>query len=555
MKWISIIALYLLVIGDAVSQSKEVAVDTFFVDFEEGIPLDWTIVDVNGGATWVLDNSHGLNGSKCLYNDTYPGSADDWFISPLTRLTDDYVFSICGHGSSQFPDSLAIYVSKTGINGEDFTIEVARFELPGIYTRFNFVLTDHLSLSNGEEVYIGIRSFTEGYYTEIDELRYGEYAFGSILEAFTVSETEIDIIFDGPVGLNSIPVANYELRGSSTITFTTAEVYALEDTILHLRGASENITPDFTIDSILNTVTQEYFKMWAGISPIAYSNILYPGGSLGEIYPATFKAIVMAKNNPVDGQRVWLADCDTAWCGTNAYGGEFYDEVSVGDELILLSVIKSDQNQTELYFPKIMKVTSTGNDLFKPAVIDGSELDKNIAADTNPAEKWEGVLVTVKNATINSFTDHIFYATDDGDTTEFRIGNRLELFYVPLIASHMDIGAVYDITGHVVNHGGDYMIVPRDFSDIVLVTPVSIQPAEEWNLLIRPNPVTDFVRITAPEIISDLKIYHLTGALVKDYQVNRRNVELNISDLPANLYVVKATMRNGKVITEKILKR
>ena len=72
--------------------------------------------------------------------------------------------------------------------------------------------------------------------------------------------------------------------------------------------------------------------------------------------------------------------------------------------------------------------------------------------------------------------------------------------------------------------------------------------------MIRPNPVTDYARIGAPEIITDLKIYSLTGVLVKDYPVYSRQIDLDISDLPANLYVVKVTLNNGQVIVEKILK-
>ncbi len=68
-------------------------------------------------------------------------------------------------------------------------------------------------------------------------------------------------------------------------------------------------------------------------------------------------------------------------------------------------------------------------------------------------------------------------------------------------------------------------------------------------------PVRFLSWISAQETITDIKIYHLTGDLVKDYQINRHHFELDISDLPANLYLVKATMCDVKVIIDNILKR
>ena len=107
----------ILIIFCSIPFLTQAQVTTFFEDFEDGtIPAGWTIINANEGVddngdpdhTWTIDDSHGIGGTYCIYNDTHPGPADDWFISPLTTLTDGYVFSFWAYGSSTYPDSLKI---------------------------------------------------------------------------------------------------------------------------------------------------------------------------------------------------------------------------------------------------------------------------------------------------------------------------------------------------------------------------------------------------------------------------------------------------------------
>ncbi len=546
-----------------VKSATETAVDTFFVDFESGIPIEWTIINANEGEndngnsvhTWVLDPDHGLEDSQCLYNDTYPGPADDWFVSPLTKLTAGYVFSLWGYGSATYPDSLAIFVSKTGKAVEDFTVEIARFELPGSYTKFSFVLTENQELNDGDEVYIGIHNYTEGSYTDMDEVEYNESGFGSIYEAYTVSDTEIDIIFDDPVGGSSLEAANYVLQGSEEITFTTATVDAGDETLLHLSGASSSITGDATVDSILNSVTGEYFKMFAGICPVAFANINNPGGFLGTEYPATFKLIVMAKNAEDDGRRVWLGEAAEARGGTNSYGSEFYQQVDIGDEVLILSEVSPFENQTELLYPKLIKKLSTGNALIDPAVIAGADINKNIAADTDPAEKWEGPLVKVEAAMINSFTAPYFFASDDGGTTEFRVGNGLELFDAPFNELLMDVGAKYDITGFVINRDGDYRLVPRDMSDMVLVQGINVEENIREPLQLYPNPAADVLMIRSAKSIGSIDVLALDGRFIEKIRVHAPQVELRTGTLEPSVYLLKISFEDGSAAVKRFIKR
>lgn len=64
-----------------------------------------------------------------------------------------------------------------------------------------------------------------------------------------------------------------------------------------------------------------------------------------------------------------------------------------------------------------------------------------------------------------------------------------------------------------------------------------ISSAKKGNLLY-PNPAKDFVMLQSSKQVSEVKIYNLTGAVVKTISKVTDN-RINISDLPAGIYIVK----------------
>ncbi len=542
-----------------IQEAAATAVEDFMVDFESGIPVDWTIVNANEGDndngdsdhTWTLSEGNGVNGSDALYLDTHPGPADDWFISPLTKLKDGYMFSVRTSGSTQYPDEVTIYVSTSGKEIADFTLELGHFEVPGPFTNFFYIPTEMAELNDGDEVYFGIHCNTHGSSMYMDDIRYGEALYGSPQHVYNQSDDQLTILFDAPVGGGAEVASNWELRGSSTITFSNATIDAEDETILHLSGASATMDPDVVKDSIVNTGNNEYLNFYAGISPVAMANIAHNGGYL-ETFPATFRVIVMHKNLEDDGTRTCVADESAESGGVLVYGAQFYNNVSVGDEILIYCTVSPYQNQTELFAPAIVETISTGNDLFNPVVISGSDLDKNIAPDTNPAEKWEGTLVKVEGATVNNYTAPYFYLTDDEGATEFRVGNGLDLFLAPFGETSMNVGSKYDVTGFVVNRDGDYRLVPRDNNDIVEI--VGIEETETAGLTLYPNPATRNIRIRSDEELTLVNIYTMTGRKAMEKNLDGKTT-IDIRSLDNGMYIVKARTATGKMHIGKLMKR
>ncbi|MBE0653899.1 MAG: choice-of-anchor J domain-containing protein [Bacteroidales bacterium] len=548
--------------------------ETFKVDFNDGtIPADWLVINANEGAndngkdgqrTWVL-GEFGLEGTSCIFNDTYESDnenpADDWFVSPMVKLTDGYVLSFWADADADYPDSLIIWVSKTGQAPENFTILIDRLLVAGDFQKFSYVLTDHADLSEGDLVYIGFHNNTLGSYIDLDDIRYGELELPQIAGAWTVDQTSLDVLYDVPLS-DRISPSVYELQGSASVTFSNAELDDSNLKIVHLTGGNANMNADMVVDSIKNTETNSSFKFYAGVSPIENTNVANPAGYLLRNFPATFKGIVMAKD--VAGDRMWIQDGTDPRSGVNTYGGDVYEEAEVGDEIVITSINDPYQNQTELYQPTFITLLSAGNNLYSPVAISGSDIDTTIAPDSDPAEQFESMLVFLDNIKIldyqendpESVSDNYYIATDDAGSHIFRIGNRLGVYPETFDDQLLVIGDIYNVIGIVVGRSGMWSVMPRSSSDFEFVSSgVGINDNYGLNLRVYPNPAMDNLRIEASGNLAGARLYSLSGILVKEITQNATSLSMDISNLSSGSYILKIETGEGESLVKRIMKR
>ena len=69
-----------------------------------------------------------------------------------------------------------------------------------------------------------------------------------------------------------------------------------------------------------------------------------------------------------------------------------------------------------------------------------------------------------------------------------------------------------------------------------------------------PNPVKNELYLKTVAVIDQLKIYSITGQLVKQQTSFTDKVSINTEDLIAGVYFVKVTTNEGLVSTRKIVK-
>ncbi len=78
----------------------------------------------------------------------------------------------------------------------------------------------------------------------------------------------------------------------------------------------------------------------------------------------------------------------------------------------------------------------------------------------------------------------------------------------------------------------------------------------DFEISISPNPAQDIIRIKSEKQISHYKILTLDGISIQDSTISpKRNFQVDISILTANLYLLELTMKSGKVVVWKFLKQ
>ncbi|HEX38328.1 MAG TPA: T9SS type A sorting domain-containing protein [Candidatus Cloacimonetes bacterium] len=288
----------------------------------------------------------------------------------------------------------------------------------------------------------------------------------SIIKAYAIGTEDMDVFYAG--AMTSVSVSDYQLTGTSTITFTAAEIDATDPTLVHLTDASESMIGDLTLDTITDAANSTSYEFYAGVTPIALTNTLWPSdGHIENGILATFDATVTAN----DGyNNVWFSDFDGAYNGVLLFDYNFVDDVAVDDQVLFVAERDEYNNVTELKNPVI--IDSYGGFPITPTVIPGSDIDMTIPANTNPAEQWEGQLVVIENVIVAANTkDDLYIGSDDGWTTTFVIGDNVDYQYGSsgtALDAAVASGNPVDLIGVVdwQYTDGYFRVNPRDADDI-----------------------------------------------------------------------------------------
>jgi len=71
-----------------------------------------------------------------------------------------------------------------------------------------------------------------------------------------------------------------------------------------------------------------------------------------------------------------------------------------------------------------------------------------------------------------------------------------------------------------------------------------------------PNPVKDILNLISEKDVTNVSVYNIEGKLVRNFaSLNQSKVQLDLSKLITGTYVVKATTKDGKIKTFKVIKK
>ena len=190
---------------------------TYFTNFENGLPNDWTTIDADGdGFCWFeMEDSESDAHSGTVYmtsqsfiNDYGPLTPNNWLVSPQLPLDGVLKVWMKGQDPNEYEEHVAIYVSTTGNAVADFSDIV----LPETIVTNEYVeYTVNLSQYAGAQGYIAIRHFncTNQFRLDVDD--FGLYNIEPSSEAW--QEIEVTGTTAVITGLNPETYYAYQVVG------------------------------------------------------------------------------------------------------------------------------------------------------------------------------------------------------------------------------------------------------------------------------------------------------------------------------------------------------
>ncbi|MCF7808401.1 MAG: lamin tail domain-containing protein [Candidatus Marinimicrobia bacterium] len=277
-----------------------------------------------------------------------------------------------------------------------------------------------------------------------------------IVKAVPYSETEIEVFYS--TEMMAANVADYSLLGTAGVTFASADVDLVDAQLVHL-VATEPIPGDVILDTLIDASIPDTLELYAGITPIALTNTA-SASKIAEDMPATFRGLVTANDAY---NNVWINDGNKAYQGILIFDYDFPDSVAVGDEIMISASLTTYNNLTELVDPVVLGVKGKALPTH-PARVRAEDLEKSIAADTNPAEQWEGQLVTVFRGKVMSYdAANYVYELRNPDGIRFLVGDNVDYHFGSIT---LNVGDVVNVTGVVDFTDGAYRVNPRGMEDV-----------------------------------------------------------------------------------------
>lgn len=168
----------------------------------------------------------------------------------------------------------------------------------------------------------------------------------------------------------------------------------------------------------------------------------------------------------------------------------------------------------------------------------------------NDGSGWQTVATYASGS---SFTNNSFYvATVTLDASQYNLSSGAQFRFQCDASGNAD--RVYIDAVTLTGISGARSIGSSQTIELV-ETPTLRGPRDliDKDFLMTPNPATDMVTITADEEIKNIRIYSITGQLLRIVRPQNTTTDLNVSDLTTGLYLISIET-SEEVSTQKLVK-
>jgi hypothetical protein len=521
---------------------------SFYEDFEDGFPTDWTIIDNDAdGNAWHSNAGYNNTpaahaGDSCatvLYNST---GNDDWLITPAITIADGDELSFYAASTSDWLESFNVKVSTTTNEMTSFTIELdAQTDIANEYTKYSYILTDNAEINADDVIYIAIQCVSvDANVLRLDNFRVDAPIVDPIAE---LSHTDVNL---GYVNVGE-PLETIDLTltntGAGSLTVSSITDLSATDFSTSFDASAVSLAGDesyaftFTYTPATADADAETFEIETNAGTLTINlaghGSLAPEGDIlvdnTEITPAGyFASTELGGQTPGD---VTLADDfelpeGTTWnISTVVTKGTRASDVAI--DHFVVKIFSDDNNApgTEIFSENI---TSNQNN---------DEYDQTLVLE-NP--------FTIDEAGKYWINVYAHYATgNDLNTTLWgALGGSAELGSSLMIKDTPDLLGGGLTTWTVLQPYSQASLASLYFQIYGEIT-TKIETKKNSDINIYPNPTKGLVKISET---GNVEVYNMLGQVV---MTKNNSSILDLTSFENGTYIVKVTT-DSKTLTKKV---
>ncbi len=260
--------------------------------------------------------------------------------------------------------------------------------------------------------------------------------------------------------------------------------------------------------------------------------------------PVSVTAVVYGINFRPQGLQFTLIDENNVGVSIFRPSGNLDYEVTEGDMINLKGIVDEFRGLTQIN-PDEIELISQGNELVEPRVV------------TELSEETESSLIKLEDLTILNPEDW----PSPGSAANINVNNEFGTFTWRIQAANNlgeDVPMNFDLVGigaqftTAVPAEGGYQIIARYADDIMEITSVD----DLFNTLdvkVYPVPASDYLFIEAEKVINSVRIFDMTGKLIREIPANSNRLSVEFNDLTSGNYLLEVNGKEGSAVMNVVV--
>lgn len=463
-------------------------------------------------------------------------------------------------GSWNYLNGWAYRVDATGPDGADFTpahwILSGTGALTGVQTNASADIPVPVGTYSPEEITVPVLSFVTTALAVGEEDAVVEVGVG-ILNPDPDNVTSVEVVVTGGTAINGI---DYEMDSPQLVLFpagsTDPQTFSIvlidneeEDGDRTIELALQNPDNDGIIgmgEMVITIVDDDFTIPLHDIADLRESDADVIPVMLGELVEA--RGVVHGINMRPQGLGFTLID-PTDGIAIFRDSENLGYEVQEGDSIHVIGTVDFFNGMAQIEVESILLVEED-RPLYAPVFV--TEL--NEATESNVV-RLDCVTLVDSTQWAASGSGFNVEVTDGINSYQVRIASPvLDLYNAEPPSGILNISGIGGQFDNSAPYNTGYQLLPRYAADVVeageeCVTSVLLQ--QQIELLVYPNPFTEWVNVSGNTKISDIRVVDLSGKTVKQFSENgNRFVQIQIGDLPSGIYLMEVHTESGRVVKE-----